>query len=85
MFSWEEIGQFDLPAMIDYALTTTGKSRLHYIGHFQGTTIIWVMGSLRPDYNNAPVVYLEFNANPVLQATTPYSNNMEVRNAVCTA
>uniref|UniRef100_A0A1E1WJ86 Partial AB-hydrolase lipase domain-containing protein n=1 Tax=Pectinophora gossypiella TaxID=13191 RepID=A0A1E1WJ86_PECGO len=71
-FSWDEIGQYDLPAMIDYTLSVTGKSRLHYIGHSQGTVVFWVMGALRPEYNEkiitmqayAPVAYLEFNTNP---------------------
>lgn len=85
-FSWEEIGRLDLPAMIDYALTTSGKSRLHYIGHSQGTTVFWVMGSLRPEYNDkilsmqafAPVAYLEFNRNPLFQVMAPFANQIEV-------
>lgn len=34
-FSWDEIGNFDLPAMIDYVLEATNEPRLHYIGHSQ--------------------------------------------------
>lgn len=34
-FSWDEIGNIDLPTMIDYVLEQSGKSRLHYIGHSQ--------------------------------------------------
>ncbi|KAF9797140.1 hypothetical protein SFRURICE_019625 [Spodoptera frugiperda] len=51
-FSWEEIGMLDLPAMIDYILKTTGKDQLHYIGHSQGGTVLLVMASMLPEYNN---------------------------------
>ncbi|KOB63875.1 Lipase, partial [Operophtera brumata] len=71
-FSWEEIGARDLTAMIDYTLQVSGKSRLHYIGHSQGTTVFWTMASLRPEYNDkiismqalAPVAYMRYNENP---------------------
>lgn len=52
MFSWDEIGRFDLPAMIDYVIDQTGQPRIQYIGHSQGTTSFWVMCSQRPDYNS---------------------------------
>ncbi|KAL1513236.1 hypothetical protein ABEB36_002670 [Hypothenemus hampei] len=50
-FSFHEIGVYDLPATIDYVLNKTGKSQLHFIGHSQGTTTFFVMGSERPEYN----------------------------------
>ena len=79
-FSFEEIGKFDLPAIIDYVLEKTGKSRLHYIGLSQGTTIFFVMGSLRPEYNDkiismhamAPVAYLAHQRVPLLLALAPH-------------
>jgi len=37
--------------MIDYVLAATGESSLHYIGHSQGTTSFFVMGSLRTEMN----------------------------------
>lgn len=45
------LGQFDLPAMIDFALLKTGQKDLHYIGHSQGTTAFFVMASLRKEMN----------------------------------
>lgn len=51
-FSWDEIGQFDLPAMIDYVIDATGQPQIQYIGHSQGTTTFWVMCHHRPDYNS---------------------------------
>ncbi|XP_037968546.2 lipase 3 [Plutella xylostella] len=51
-FSWDDIGQRDLPAMIDYVLTTTGHQKLHYIGHSQGGTVFLVLNSMMPQYND---------------------------------
>ncbi|CAG9786396.1 unnamed protein product [Diatraea saccharalis] len=50
-FSWDEIGNRDLPAFIDHILATTKQSKLHYIGHSQGGTSFLVLTSLRPQYN----------------------------------
>ncbi|XP_068618715.1 lipase 3-like [Battus philenor] len=84
-FSWDEIGNIDLPTMIDYALTYTGQEKLHYVGHSQGTTVFFVMGSLRPEYNSkiismhafAPVAYMAHNKSPLLNALAPHANNIE--------
>lgn len=85
-FSWEEIGRVDLPSMIDYILDITGKARIHYIGHSQGTTVYWVMGSLRPEYNDkiismqalAPVAYMENNENALFILLAPFADSIEV-------
>ncbi|XP_055375623.1 lipase 1-like [Condylostylus longicornis] len=73
-FSWHEIGIYDLPATIDYILNVTNYEKIHYIGHSQGTTIFWVMGSERPEYNNkilsmqalAPIAYLNKVRSPLI-------------------
>lgn len=51
-FSWDEIGMYDLPAMIDYVIENTGQPRIQYVGHSQGTTVFWVMCHLRREYNS---------------------------------
>ncbi|KAE8739019.1 hypothetical protein FOCC_FOCC015489 [Frankliniella occidentalis] len=49
-FSWHEIGSQDLPALIDHVLNATNQTSLHYVGHSQGTTTFFVMGSERQEY-----------------------------------
>lgn len=78
-FSWEEIGIYDLPAMIDYILNTTGNHNLYYVGYSQGTTAFYVMNSLKPEYNRkvkamfslAPVAWMSNVKSPIIQFFTP--------------
>ncbi|KAI5646245.1 alpha/beta-hydrolase lipase region domain-containing protein [Phthorimaea operculella] len=73
-YSWEEIGIYDTPAMVDYILAYTGQEKLHYIGHSQGGTSFLVMGAMRPEYNEkmasvhlmAAVGYMNYFPNPEL-------------------
>nr|XP_022912363.1 lipase 3-like [Onthophagus taurus] len=74
-FSWHELGVYDLPAMIDYVLETTGHEKLQYVGHSQGNTIFYVMCSERPEYNSkiisqfsmAPIAYVSHMKSPLLK------------------
>jgi pimeloyl-ACP methyl ester carboxylesterase len=45
-FTWEDMGKFDLPAQINYALNKTGSSTLSFVGHSEGTTQAFVGFSL---------------------------------------
>ncbi len=38
-FSFDEMSDFDLTSMVDYALKITNQTQLIYIGHSQGTMI----------------------------------------------
>ncbi|KAJ8734244.1 hypothetical protein PYW07_014795 [Mythimna separata] len=72
-YTFDEHGNYDIPAMIDYVLRTTGYSKLFYIGHSQGTTDYFAMNSLRPEYNDkvrvgimlAPVAWMKHYSNPI--------------------
>ncbi|CAH2007950.1 unnamed protein product [Acanthoscelides obtectus] len=74
-FDWHEMGVIDLPAMIDYVLNQTGVDAVYYSGHSQGTTSFFVMGSLRPEYNQkikvhvsmAPIAYMNHMTSPLLR------------------
>lgn len=79
-FSWDEIGNYDLPAMIDYILYVTNKTQLAYIGHSQGTTSFFVLCSEQPEYNNkisimialSPVAWFTHVTGAVTKLITPY-------------
>ncbi|KAJ8985389.1 hypothetical protein NQ317_007546 [Molorchus minor] len=74
-FSWHEIGNIDVPTMIDYILEETGSEQIHYVGHSQGTTSFYVMASTKPDYNDkiissvslAPIGFMENMTSPILR------------------
>ncbi|VVC89030.1 unnamed protein product [Leptidea sinapis] len=65
-YTWHEIGIYDVPTMIDRVLEITKRPSLTYIGHSQGTTVFYVMCSLKPEYNEkislmvslAPIAYI---------------------------
>ncbi|KAJ2940310.1 hypothetical protein O0L34_g11894 [Tuta absoluta] len=69
-FSWAEIGLYDLPAMIDYALQHTGNKQLYYIGGSQGGTTFLVMSSRKPEYN-AKIAYAHLLAGVGYQKHFP--------------
>ncbi|XP_075975603.1 lipase 3-like isoform X2 [Anticarsia gemmatalis] len=81
-FTWEEIGLYDLPAMVDYILEETGRESLYYIGHSQGTTSSYVMLSMKPEYNAkvkilfslAPEAWMGSVQSPIIKIFSPAIN-----------
>lgn len=49
-FYQQDMGEKDLPTFIDFILETTGKEKISYVGHSEGTTQMFLAGSLLPDY-----------------------------------
>lgn len=84
-FSWHEMGQYDLPTMIDYVLKATGEEQLHYIGHSQGTTAFFIMGAIRPEYNSkirtmhalAPIAFMSNLVSPFIRFLSPFVDQLE--------
>lgn len=78
-FSWHEIGVSDLPAMIDFILFVTNKPTLKYVGYSQGTTVFFVMASVKPEYNKkisimialSPVAFIGKVRSPILRLLSP--------------
>ncbi|CAH0713078.1 unnamed protein product, partial [Brenthis ino] len=81
-FSWHEIGYYDLPSMIDYALGVSNSSTLKYIGHSQGSTAFFVMASEREEYNKkvtlmvalSPVAFMGKIKSPLVRLLAPASS-----------
>ncbi|KAF2893236.1 hypothetical protein ILUMI_12940 [Ignelater luminosus] len=65
-FSFQQIGQYDVPAFIDYILSQTNQEKLFYIGHSQGTTSFFALTSEEPEYNKK--VRLSIALSPVAYA-----------------
>ncbi|XP_068617398.1 lipase member J-like [Battus philenor] len=88
-FTWDEIGQHDLPSMIDYVLEQTRMEALYYVGHSQGTTSFYVMISLKPDYNKkikvmfslAPVAWMGHVKSPIVKMFSPSNKILQYINS----
>lgn len=85
-FSFDDGGNYDLPAEIDYILNITGHEKINFIGHSQGTTEFFAMAALRPEYNEkitlmtalAPVAYMQDITQPLALFVANYTMLIEV-------
>lgn len=81
------MGKFDLPAMIDYILQVSEHKQIFYVGHSQGTTQFFVMGSVQPQYNEkiklavalAPVAFMGHVKSPVVIIMSGLQTALEVK------
>lgn len=72
-FSFDQMIAYDLTAMIDYVLNTTQQTKLYYVGHSQGTLILFGLLSDKPEYNKkiqlfsalGPVTNVTYIKSPV--------------------
>ncbi|XP_031556032.1 putative lysosomal acid lipase/cholesteryl ester hydrolase [Actinia tenebrosa] len=48
-WSFEEMADYDIPAMINFALKKSGQEQLYYIGHSQGTLVGFLSFSEHPE------------------------------------
>lgn len=79
-FSLHQIGIYDLPTSIDYILEKTNQSRIHCIGYSQGTSVFFIMTSMRPEYNEkitsmiamAPAVFVKHSQHTFLNILSKY-------------
>lgn len=79
-------GVSDLSACIDYVLSKTGKSELHYIGHSQGNYGLYILLAERPEYNSkvrviclSPISYFDNFANLFVRFLLTVSDIFQVR------
>lgn len=84
-YSLHEVGKYDIPATIDYILSTTNSTQLHYIGYSMGSCVFFIMASERPEYQPkirsqislAPVAFLS-NTRSSLRFMAPYAKMLNV-------
>lgn len=84
-YSLHEVGKYDIPATIDYILSTTNTTQLHYIGYSMGSCVFFIMASERPEYQPkirsqislAPVAFLS-NTRSSLRFMAPYAKMLNV-------
>lgn len=78
-FSWQEMGEYDLPAVIDYIRKLRNYTvEINYIGHSMGATALMVLLSTTPRYNRyirmgillAPLVFVNNIQGPFKILTT---------------
>jgi pimeloyl-ACP methyl ester carboxylesterase len=82
-FSYDEMAEYDLPAMIDFVLQLTKKSQLHYVGHSQGTMTMFAKASADPAFEAkiqtffalAPVAHLG-HIKGVLKYIARFTNDL---------
>ena len=85
MFSFDQIGQYDLPAMIDTIQQVSGAEKIFYGGHSMGTTSFMVMSIKRPEYAEkvasahflAPIAYVDHMTSP-LKYVAPFAGSIDV-------
>jgi len=82
-FSWDDMGKYDIPAMIDHILKVTKQDQIFYVGHSMGTTGFMVMANERPEYQDkiylasflAPVAFVDHMKAPI-KFLAPFSNQI---------
>lgn len=72
-FSFDEMAKFDTPAVIDYVQKQAQTPTVAYLGHSQGTVMMWATLSSIPKYNSivkpfiamAPCAYFHHISAPI--------------------
>ncbi|XP_072485076.1 lipase member N-like isoform X2 [Notamacropus eugenii] len=70
-FSFDEMGKYDLPSVIDFIVQKTGQQKLYFIGHSLGTTIGFIAFTTRPEV--AQRIKMNFVLGPVTSFKYPKS------------
>uniref|UniRef100_A0A8C4W184 AB hydrolase-1 domain-containing protein n=1 Tax=Gopherus evgoodei TaxID=1825980 RepID=A0A8C4W184_9SAUR len=74
-FSFDEMGKYDITAVLYFAMNKTGQKQLYYVAHSEGTTLGFVAFSSRPDlaqrikmfFALGPVATITFAKSPVIK------------------
>ncbi|XP_044766594.1 lipase 3-like [Coccinella septempunctata] len=71
--------------MIDFILSQTKKKKLHYVGHSQGGSALYVMTSMKPEYQKklglvsllAPAGYMRHFRSTILWPMVLFENEIK--------
>uniref|UniRef100_A0A8C0IZZ3 Lipase n=1 Tax=Chelonoidis abingdonii TaxID=106734 RepID=A0A8C0IZZ3_CHEAB len=74
-FSFDEMGKYDITAVLYFAMNKTGQKQLYYVAHSEGTTLGFVAFSTRPDlaqrikmfFALGPVATITFAESPLIK------------------
>ncbi|XP_048362954.1 lipase member M-like [Sphaerodactylus townsendi] len=74
-FSFDEMAKYDLPAVLNFILQTTGQQQLYYIGYSQGAAIAFIAFSTMPELAQkikmflalAPVTRIKYAKSPAMK------------------
>ncbi|KZS08948.1 putative Lipase 3 [Daphnia magna] len=80
-FSFDEMGNYDIPAVINFVLTKTGSEKMSYVGHSMGCTMFFICMSLHPELNDkidvmialAPAVSMAKSTAPLMVNQAPFA------------
>ncbi|NXA34591.1 LIPM Lipase, partial [Eudromia elegans] len=70
-FSFQEMGKYDLPAELYFAMNKSGQKQLYYIGHSEASTSAFIAFSTYPELAQRIKVF--FALGPVATLTYAYS------------
>jgi len=74
-FSWDEIGNYDIPAVIEYIRRKTGQTKLIYMGHSLGATVFFIAMIKHPELNAQIEMMIALSPSSSL---TYYSNYLRI-------
>ncbi|KAK5577682.1 hypothetical protein RB653_002626 [Dictyostelium firmibasis] len=57
-FSFDDMGWYDLPSMVDYIIDTTGVQEVGYVGHSEGTMQAWISYSEIKGFDKKVPIYI---------------------------
>ncbi|KAF2074882.1 hypothetical protein CYY_003801 [Polysphondylium violaceum] len=57
-FSYDEMGIYDLPTMIDYIIKETGFTQVPYVGHSEGTMQAWIAYLKDQDFSSKVPLFM---------------------------
>ena len=87
-FSFTEMGEYDAPAQMEFALNHTGQKKIAaYIGHSQGTSQMFYALSAHPDYWKeklglfvalAPVTSLKNTPNELMKVAQNFKSEIQL-------